>query len=483
MLLCSCILVLSFISGCATRISTDAIRNGLRTDSLETLKQDLGKTHESFGEFVTAVNLARVYQVDGRWVDSIKAFEDALVLLEAYENRAEINMRAVFADTGTILFSRGADEYYGMGYERSLLHTFNALNYLMLGDFSGAAVEMRRMVRRQELWLEESQTRIEKHLESARMVHSPDHLPHSYSMRDLLRNQEVRDLLNNYQDPFSYSLGAILYRLAEDPQASETSMRRAIELSDNANLLFSRAWDEPIPTPKKPMEPPLPVVPPLPLPPPSNSADSTPCRGAIQTDTQELTIIAFSGLAPALRMENIRMWFPPIGYILIDLPAHTAPVPGAIPTISVHSGDESAAVDLHALLRTDLLAYRTLWDEIRMETPLAVSRALTRAGISTTAYVASRSHRDTEGLAPLIASLATVLLDIFSSVLSDSVRNWETLPNAGYLAMTEVPRGSTLAIGTGSRETSMDLPQNARGVIVMVTELFHSNIKVSYATY
>ena len=482
-LLCCCILLPVVISGCASRASTDTIRSGIRADRLDELKIELEETHQSFGEFVTALNLARVYQVDGRWSDSIEAFEEALVLLEDYENRAAINMREILAGAGTIFFSRGAGEYFGVGYERSLLHTFNALNYLMLGDFSGAAVEIRRMDKRQELWLEESQARIEKHLEPARLVDSPDSLPQGYSMRELLRDQEVRDLINNYQDPFSYSLAAILFRLAEDPQASDVSMRRAIELSDNANALFSRVWTAPPPTKKDGEIALSPVVPPLPPIFPAEAPEEALPQNESVPGSQELTVIAFSGLAPALRVENIRVWLPPIGYILVDMPAYAAPVRGEAPAIAVYSGREPVDIALYPLLRTDILAYRTLWDEVRMETALSISRAMTRAGISTTAYVAARSHRDTEGFAPLIASLTTVIMDLFASSMSGTVRNWETLPNAGYLAVETVPRGSTVDIRVANGSTSIDLPPDARGVIIMVTELSNSNMKVRYATY
>ncbi|MCC8194447.1 MAG: hypothetical protein LIP28_07370 [Deltaproteobacteria bacterium] len=480
-----CVLLLVFSSGCSSRVTTNAIRSNLALGNLETLEHDLAETHESYGEFVTALNLARVYQVHGRWVDSIKAFEDALVLLEDYEARAVVNMRAVLAGAGTVLFSRGAGEYYGVGYERSLLHTFNAVNYLMLGDFAGAAVEMRRMDKRQEIWLEESQARIEKYLESEKRLESPDELPQGYTMRDLLRDQEVRGLLNNYQDPFSYSLGSILYRLADDPQSAEVSMRRAIALHDNANRLFSQAW--PGPSSAKGDQgsdavPPAPRVPPMPQ---FRSGDGGK-NGLNENNppkTQEVTVIAFTGLAPALRVENVRAWFPTIGYILIDLPSYANPVFGAKPAVTASFGSQTSDIGLYPLLRTDLLAYRTLWDEVSMEVTFAISRAAVRAGISAASYAAARSNEDTREYASLIATLTTVLMDVFASSMAESVRNWETLPNTGYLALADVPRGGTVTISVGGDKTSVDLPPDVRGVIIMATELSNSNLKVHHVTY
>ena len=472
--LCLLAVFLAFASGCSSRVSTDAIRSEIASGSLQTLEKELEEAHQDHSEFVTACNLARVYQLSGRWADSIRLFNEALVILENYERRAEINVRAILANAGTILFSRGADEYYGVGYERSLIHTFNALNYLMLGDFSGAAVEMRRMDKRQEIWLEESQARIDKYLESKRRLDSPDNLPVGYSMRDLLSDYAVRSLINNYQDPFSYSLGAVLYRLAGDAQSADVSMRRAMTLNDNAGSLFTAAW--PGKTLLRPQGDTIPSVPEMPRP---------YAFGEKEPGTQEVTVIAFSGLVPALRVENVRMMFPAIGYILVDLPSYARPVFGVKPMVSVAdgSGGGGAPLELHPLLRTDILAYRTLWDEVSMEMTFAISRALTRAGISATTYAAARSNKDTREYASLISTLTTILMDIFASSMAESFRSWETLPNTGYLAMTAVPRGSTITVSVGGDRVSVHLPHDARGVIILATELSNSNLKVSNVTY
>ncbi len=479
-----CVILLCAASGCASRVATDTIRSGLSSGNLDSLEKNLEETHQSFGEFATALNLARVYQMDGRWADSIRAYNDALVLLEDYESRAVVNIRALLAGAGTVFFSRGAGEYYGVGYERSLLHTFNALNYLMLGDFSGAAVEMRRMDKRQEIWLEESQARIEKYLESKSELDSPSQLPSGYSMRDILRREDVRTLLNNYQDPFSYALGAVLFRLAADSQAAAVSMRRAIALDDGARQLFADAWPGPAPKRAKADERVDPVVPPLPLPHlpalPRPNGKNAPGK-ATEAAAQEVTLIAFTGISPALRVENVRIWFPAIGQVLIDLPSYAKPVTGVKP--EVFAGNGQVPLSLYPLLRTDLLAYRTLWDEVRMEAAFATSRALARAGVSAAAYAAARSNEDTREYAPLFAAVAGFIMDFFASSMSESVRNWETLPNTGYLALSSVPRGSDITIAAGNCRTSLHLPPDARGVIIMVTELSTANLKVHHVTY
>lgn len=479
--LCS---LLACATACSSRVSTESIRASIAGDNLKPLKEELQETHAAYGELVTALNLARVCQLKGHWRESIAMYEEALSILEEYERRAVISIRSLAAGAGTILFARGSEGYFGSGYERSLLHTFNALNYIMLGDFEGAAVEARRMEHRQSRWLEESQARIEKHLASS-AVASPDDLPPAYSMRELLRDEGVRNLLNNYQDAFSYALSAVLFRLVGDYQAADVGMRRAMALDENATRLFADAW--PLPgtarasgkEKKTQTAENRAAVPPLP---PKPSTGERALDGAQEDvpDTQEVVILAFTGLAPALNIEHVRIWFPAVGYILLDLPAYARPVHGVAPQASVPT---LAQVVFYPLLRIDSLAYSTLWDEVRFEVASAFSRALARASVSAGAYAAAASHEDTRAYASLVGTLTTAIMDLFASSMSESVRNWETLPRVGHIAMTRVPRGGVVVAGAGEKRLSIGLPPEARGIIIVVTELSNAKVKVDYVAY
>ncbi|MDL2284487.1 hypothetical protein LJC19_05025 [Oxalobacter sp. OttesenSCG-928-P03] len=488
------------LAGCASRVPSDAIRSSLSTGYVSDLREKMEKTHDSFGEFVTALNLARLLQIEGNWKESIRRYDEALSMLEEYEARAVVNVREIAATTGTILLARGAKQYYGTGYERSLLHTFNSLNYVMLGDFSGAAVEMRKMDKRQEYWLQESESRIEKSVSQF----DPD-LPYQYSMRDLLQDEAVRNLMTNYQDPFSYALSSILFRIAGDMQASDVNMRRAVKLDNQAGALFRQAWPQPSPplqarlgkknrNAKKDIKDEKKdekaadegegiVIPPL-LPLRMTSAgDDAPVLGRTPEtgeSQQEVTIIATSGISPSLKVEHVRVRFPRMGYILLDLPSYTRAIPGLQPHATV---SPDTPLVFYPLLHTDRLAYRTLKDEVRFEIGSAISRAAVRAGISATAYAAARSNEDTQDYAEVAGALATVLMDLWTYSMSASARNWETLPNEGYIAMAMVPNGSTITVGEGVNKRSLPLPNDIRGVIIMMTYFSNSHMRMDYVTY
>ena len=451
-------------AGCASRIPTQEIHASFSSGHISDLREAMEKSHASLGEFATALNLARLLQIEGRWADSIQRYEEALAMLEEYESRALVNVREIMAAAGTILLSRGAKTYYGTGYERSLLHTLNSLNYVMLGDFAGAAVEMRRMDKRQEYWLQESQLRLEEGLKATGVD-----LPAQYSMRELLHDEAVRSLVNNYQEPFSYALEAILLRLAGDRQASAVSARRAAALDNRAADLFRAAWLPDVSEKKKRQkkagvegeEARLPALPTVP------------------SEMTEVTVIATGGLAPSLQVEQVRIQMPYIGYLLLDLPSYARALPGGMPKVSVSSGD---LLVFQSLLHTDRLAYRTLQDEIDFEMGSAVSRAAARAGISAAVYAGMHASDGTQSYAELAGALTTFLLDLWTTSMSKAVRNWEMLPNNGYIAMGQVPAGSTVVTSMGSEQQSLTLPKGIRGVIIL-TCFVGSRMRVDYVTY
>ncbi|MDL2306974.1 hypothetical protein LJC48_02955 [Desulfovibrio sp. OttesenSCG-928-C06] len=525
------------LCACSSRVSTDDIRSDLAADHLAALTEKFEEAHIEHHELVTALNWARALQLQGRWQESITAYNYGIEILEEYENRAIINMRGILQTTGSILLTRGSEEYFGTGYERSLLHTMNAMNYMMLGDFEGAAVEMRRMEIRQEMWLAEEAQRLQQFLEENKGNYDGDlsSLPSGYSMASVLNSPEVRAVAAGYQDPFSYALSAITCRLAEDYQYAGVSLRRAALLNENARELFTRAWnlDDKGKARNEEWHPRIPQLP------PANHAlaagssgtaqgDSTATatasparttqttantRGKAQKDGQEVVIIVMSGLAPAMHMEQVRIPAPYIGYLMIDLPSYVSAVRPSLPGIefsglaattgtgksagraasatsaasaaSATSGGtaHSESPRPYQLLNTELLAYRVLRDEVRYEIGSAISRALVRAAVSGGAYAIAKSHEDTEAFAPLIGLVANVIMDVFATTTSQSVRNWEMLPAAGYLCMGSVERGGSVRIALGHRESEVTLPPEARGVVIFVSQTTNATMRVDYVTY
>lgn len=78
--------------------------------------------------------------------ESNRAFSQAEVLMDTYDNEAEIRVSEQLLATLTNLSSL---PYEGTAYDRIMVNTYKALNYLSLGDHEAARVELNRALERQ----------------------------------------------------------------------------------------------------------------------------------------------------------------------------------------------------------------------------------------------------------------------------------------------------------------------------------------------
>lgn len=430
----------------ATVLDSNQLRSGLSQNNFPSTLATLSSDKSDDNKFWYWLNLARLQQANGDFTTSIQSFEAAYAILDEYENRATISLRNVGALIGSTLMSKGSESYYGKGYERTLMHTLNALNYMMLSDFEGAAVEMRRMEQRQEFWLKESEAKIKEASEekekARRQGNDTTRIPTNYSLAAMLEDQDVRALTNNYQDPFSYTLSSIIMDISGQSAASgnsgEISLKRALSLNPDVSKAFAQL----------------------------------PISSSLQNNKMEVTIIVLSGEAPALKIEKIRFpIFHAAQYTSIDLPSYSLPINdinmATITTDHLH-------LQPPRLLKTDLMAYKTLKDELSGELAKSVVRATTKA-------IAAKQVSDHFGnLGGLVASL---LFDVGSSYSDSGFRNWEMMPNSGYISKFEAIKNSTVTVKLNNNRESFVLPSDKKGVLVLVTYLTPDNIRIDHVSY
>lgn len=429
----------------ATELTSQQLRSSLSKNHFSTTLLRLNDDKSDEDELWYWLNLARLQQANGEYKNSIISFEKAYAILDDFENRATISMRNVGTFLGSSLLYKGAQSYYGKGYERTLMHTLNALNYALLGDLEGSCVELRRMEQRQEFWLRESEAKIKDAAQEkskvARQGVNTASIPAGYSMAAILQDSDVRAMANNYQDPFSYTLSSIMHDISGlSPllgNSSQISLKRAMALNPQTQKVFAPS--------------------PLSL---SNK------------EKVAVTIIVLAGEAPSIKTEKIRFpLFQGASYSSIDLPSYTRPINDiSAPLITT----SLLTTQPPRLLKSDMMAYKTLKDELPVELTKSVTRATTKA-------VASKQANDHFGdLGGLITSL---IFDAGSSYGDSDFRNWEMLPNSGYLTQIEAKRGETITINLNNHQESIILPSNKKGVIILVSYLTQDNIRIDHVSY
>jgi hypothetical protein len=429
---------LIFLTGCTPAVNTQQLDIGVsQKESFSKVLNEMEKDTSSQNEMWYWLDLGRMYQIQKEYQKSIGAFNKAEAILDEYENRAEISLRNIGSGIGSTLFSKGAETYYAKGYERTLMHTLNGINYAMLGNFEGATVEMRKMEKRQEFWLKESEAKIiEARDKKSDLRGNPDteSIPSGYSMAKLLEDDEVRNMVNNYQDSFSYSLSSIISKISKDEDYSQISKKRAIALSSNAEILFN--------------EPPK------------------------TADLVDVNIIVLSGQAPSQTIEKLRVPFPYSGYLILDLPSLSQPKKDVSSVVVSTSSTQLNAI---RLLRADKMAYKTLKDEFPMELTKSLVRATSKA-------VTSKQMQDKTGG---LGGLATmIIMDVTSTVMEKSYRNWEMLPNSGFISKVSAKRGEIVSIRIGGREELVVIPENTKnGSLILVSFLTNNNIGIDNVQY
>lgn len=439
------IFLLSF-SAFAASLTSNQLRTGLSAYSFPMTIATLSNDTSNDEEMWYWLNLARLQQSNGDFKASIQSYEKAYAILDEYENRATISVRNIGSFLGSSFLSKGSEHYHAKGYERSLMHTLNALNYTMLGNFEGAAVEMRRMEQRQEFWLIESEEKIKDAADAKRRAERQGNdvtsIPSGYSMGSLLEDPDVRSMANNYQDPFSYTLSSIILDIsglsAAAGDASAISLKRALALNPDVSKVFVKSSTPPL----------------------------------IKSSGMEITLIVLSGEAPAMKIERVRFpIFHAAEYTSLDLPSYTLPI-NDLSSLSI----STSTMRLHPprLLKSNVMAYKTLKDELPSDLAKGVVRATTRA-------VTAKQITDKFG--PLGGLIASLSMDLGSSYVDQDYRNWELLPNSGYITKFETKKGETLDIMLNQTKETIILPSDKKGAVILVDYLTPDNIRIHHVTY
>jgi uncharacterized protein len=195
------------------------------------------------GERETSLNpwleLGMAEQAGGNFQGSTSALDKGAGIINGYEKKAVISASDTAAAAGTMIVNEKVEPYRGEDFEKTLVHTFMALNYLMINDWEGARVEVRRAYDRQQ----EAARNHEKSLDEARSDASRQK---SVNASELMRDvdQQYADqqpvasrVANAYQNAFTDFLSAVVYNAQREPNDAYIDLKKAYELRPQAPCL------------------------------------------------------------------------------------------------------------------------------------------------------------------------------------------------------------------------------------------------------
>ncbi|MFK7893319.1 MAG: hypothetical protein AB8B63_21065, partial [Granulosicoccus sp.] len=133
--------LVSTISACAGTGALGVAREQFKSGSTDGALQILADASVSQrNQLLLHLDRGLVYQAAERFEESVRAFDSALDVINS------LDYLSAKDQTAALLSSDWAIRYSGESSERLWIHTFQMINYLMLNQPQGAAVEARRAV-------------------------------------------------------------------------------------------------------------------------------------------------------------------------------------------------------------------------------------------------------------------------------------------------------------------------------------------------
>lgn len=251
-----------FFTGCRIiphvdqkRKITEAWRQGQAADAVRELTKEAAK-HKKHGDAVVwhleqATALRATTQIN----ESNDALAAAERMIESYDKKAKVD---ILVEGKGILGNQAMLPYRGRDYDRVLMNTYRALNFMQLGDLSAARVELRGAFQRQQDAIEENKNRIsraeaeaEKELGKSKNKAAAKEMAEK-AKADPKLTEELQALNPNltglkaytdYVNPFTVYLDGVFFMAAaegpSDLERSRTSLQKTLAFTEGSEFVKS----------------------------------------------------------------------------------------------------------------------------------------------------------------------------------------------------------------------------------------------------
>ena len=380
---------------------------------------------------VELLELGAAYGYQGEFKKSNKVLEEAYRIYNAQEERAIVSLSAISTQIGEASISEGMGDYQLANYEKVLLHSLKAMNYLMQGDPAAARVEIERAYIRQKLIRERSGMELAKakasydrtiqRAENAsrsrrggvnlRNTFSPDTMiaEGRLSSRDMKMTQNLR---SSYENAFTEVLSSVVYGLNGELDNSLPPLRRAVEISNNPFVRRDKIRLEAI-------------------------EDGQP-----RAVKDNFYLFVFAGYAPEKRKQSIMLLNPWTG--ALNKVSYGKPVlqPSAVTRVDVLDADGNRIDSAPLLSRVSALALKD-YDE---KLPIIAMKAMSRLIVQSI-----KDYKLRENMGDLGSFLGSVINLVVENA---DLRAWTLLPDkvlfySGYI---EKPRVTIIIQRRGAVE-------------------------------
>ncbi|QDP02958.1 hypothetical protein FNC98_07790 [Thalassotalea sp. PS06] len=228
-----------FLTGCAGMQFSDMfsgyaqqmqpVRNQIEQGQLQQAQSLIitrAKTENSYA--LSQLEKGRLAFLINDWAGSQKAFEEAYDYVKTTNEQAKIRISQSLNQASALLSNDNALPYVVPAYEQSMMHSYQALNYLMQGDREGALVEVRRANIVQENALKQNQKKLDEARSDALEKANVSESSLYSSFPDM--EATLSDVKGGFQNAYTFYLSGLLYEASNELNDAYIDYKRALEI-------------------------------------------------------------------------------------------------------------------------------------------------------------------------------------------------------------------------------------------------------------
>jgi hypothetical protein len=377
------------------------------------------------------------YRAAADYTNSLRHLDAAAAAIDDYEQQAKVK---VASETGAILSNQQNLPYRGKSYDKIMLHTYQALNYLALGDPDKARPEINRAYQCQQDAVDDNARRIEKAKEQeekskdkATIEKTKADPAFSSAVDGVNKNIEGFKFYANYVNPFTVYLDGLFFLYqgsgGSDLEHAGKSLNRVVEVCGDNKFV---------------------------------QADLQTVTNAINGQAPAACTYVFFETGEAASLDQIRIDIPIIvtrvsyvGTAFPKLAFHDSQTR----ELSIKAGDvqETAA----SLANMDAIIALDFKNEFPVIITKTVISTVTKA---VAAYAANKAVGDQNAIAGLFTQIGTAVAQMAVNIAD--TRSWTTLPKEFQVARVPTPADRKLTLSTpGSAPVEVNLLDGSVNVV------------------
>jgi hypothetical protein len=412
-------------AGCATykrqaAEMTDAWRSGqvaLAAHEFGVKAREKDKTMDSV---VWHLEAGAACRAAGDYTNSDGQFDAAAAKMDAYEQQAKVKLGH---EAGAIMSNQENLPYVGKPYDKIMLHTYKALNYLALGDQERARPEIIRAYQCQQDAVEENARRIEKAQEQEQSSKDKEKIEQTRSdpqfsaaLGGVTKDLDGFKFYADYVNPFTVYLDGLFFLYdgsgGSDLEHAAKSLNRVREVCGENSFI---------------------------------SADLQTVRGAMAGVPPGPCTYVIYETGRAASLDQVR----------IDVPilfANVSYVGAAFPKLVFHDdyAPELAIIANGVQQATTLLASMDsiVALDFKNEFPAIVTKTLiSTVAKAAAAFAVNQAVSQQSDIGGFLTRLATAATQAAINIAD--TRSWTTLPKEFHLARLPTPADRKLTLSTG----------------------------------